>query len=121
MENRRYELIEPRGVTGSGLLGEGAYGLVYKALDKDTGNFVALKKIKPETERDGISSATLREVSILLKLRHNNIVRLLNVWNDRDNYNLIFELIDMDLKRVIDRAEDGISMDNIKVRPSLVE
>lgn len=27
-------------------VGEGTYGIVYKALDKQTGNFVALKKVR---------------------------------------------------------------------------
>jgi serine/threonine protein kinase len=35
-------------------LGEGAYGVVYKALDLETNNHVALKKIRLETEDEGV-------------------------------------------------------------------
>lgn len=30
-------------------IGEGTYGVVYKALDKHTGKFVALKKVRMES------------------------------------------------------------------------
>ena len=56
-------------------VGEGTYGFVYKAKDKITGEFVALKKIKLETEDEGIPSTALREISILKELDHTNIVK----------------------------------------------
>lgn len=56
-------------------VGEGTYGFVYKAKDKITGEFVALKKIKLETEDEGIPSTALREISILKELDHVNIVK----------------------------------------------
>jgi serine/threonine protein kinase len=58
----------------SGSCGEGTYGVVYKARDKQTDLFVAMKKIRLETEDEGIPSTTLREISTLRQLRHPNIV-----------------------------------------------
>ena len=39
-----------------GQVGEGTYGKVYKARNTLTGELVALKKIRMEAERDGVSS-----------------------------------------------------------------
>lgn len=55
-------------------LGEGTYGVVYKAVDKVTGETVALKKIRLEKEDDGVPSTAIREISLLKSLKHPNIV-----------------------------------------------
>lgn len=55
-------------------LGEGTYGVVYKAQDKVTGEYVALKKIRLEKEDDGVPSTAIREISLLKSLKHPNIV-----------------------------------------------
>ena len=67
-------------------VGEGAYGQVYLAEDKSTGTMVALKKLSfwrdvdgGGKERDGVGITTLREISHLFKVKHENIVRLLEV------------------------------------------
>ena len=56
-------------------IGEGTYGVVYKARDTTTGELVALKKIRLESEDEGIPSTALREISLLKELKHPNIVR----------------------------------------------
>jgi serine/threonine protein kinase len=99
---QRYRLIEPRVSSsaaniGNGVLGEGAYGVVYKAQDTETGVYVALKKIKLEHESDGISPSALREITILMQLSHENIVQLCDVLMEPQRLSLIFELVDMDL------------------------
>ena len=56
-------------------IGEGTYGVVYKARNKKTGKFAALKKIRLESEEEGVPSTAIREISLLKELRHPNIVR----------------------------------------------
>lgn len=57
-------------------LGEGTYGVVFKARDSVQKDFVALKKIKLENEDEGVPSTAMREISILKELQpHPNIVQ----------------------------------------------
>lgn len=53
----------------------GTYGVVYKARDVNSGNIVALKKIRLEAEDEGVPSTAIREISLLKELRDDNIVR----------------------------------------------
>jgi serine/threonine protein kinase len=47
---------------------------VYKAQDRQTGELVALKKIRLEGEDEGVPSTALREISLLKELQHPNVV-----------------------------------------------
>jgi len=47
------------------MLGDGAYGEVFKARDLQTGKIVALKKMKVQIEHEGVPSTVIREISIL--------------------------------------------------------
>lgn len=55
-------------------LGEGTYGVVYRAINTETGEVVAIKKIRLEKEDDGVPSTAIREISLLKNLKHPNIV-----------------------------------------------
>lgn len=55
-------------------IGEGTYGIVYKAQDT-SGGIYALKKIRLEQEDEGIPSTAIREISLLKELQHPNIVK----------------------------------------------
>lgn len=55
-------------------IGEGTYGIVYKAQDT-AGGIYALKKIRLEQEDEGIPSTAIREISLLKELQHPNIVK----------------------------------------------
>lgn len=57
-------------------IGEGTYGVVFKAKDTHQNKTVALKKIKLENDDEGVPSTAMREISILKELQpHPNIVR----------------------------------------------
>ena len=58
-------------------VGEGTYGVVYKARDRLTNKLVALKKIRLEHEDEGVPSTAIREISVLKELQHPNIVEYL--------------------------------------------
>lgn len=88
-------------------IGEGTYGVVYKAKDKRTGQLLALKKIRLEAEDEGIPSTAIREISLLKQLHHPNIVRLFDVVHTEKKLTLVFEFLDQDLKKYLDACGDN--------------
>lgn len=89
-------------------IGEGTYGVVYKAKDRVTGEIIALKKIRLEAEDEGIPSTAIREISLLKELQHPNIVRLYDVVHTERKLTLVFEYLDQDLKKYLDVCEGGL-------------
>lgn len=69
--NEKYRRLEK--------LGEGTYGVVYKAENLKTHEIVAIKMIKLEKEDDGVPSTAIREISLLKNLNHPNVVELKEV------------------------------------------
>ena len=61
--------------------GAGTFGVVYKGIDVDTEDAIALKKIKMEKEKHGFPITAIREIKILKELQHKNIVRLREIGN----------------------------------------
>lgn len=84
-------------------LGEGTYGVVFKARDRETDNIVALKKIRLENTDEGIPSTAIREISLLQELRHPNIVELKDIVHGENKLYLIFEFFNLDLKKYLDK------------------
>ncbi|XP_030854361.1 extracellular signal-regulated kinase 2 isoform X2 [Strongylocentrotus purpuratus] len=88
-------------------LGKGAYGIVWKAIDRRTREVVALKKIFDAFRNQTDAQRTFREIMFLQEFSdHKNIVKLLNVMraeNDKDIY-LVFEYMDTDLHAVIKKG-----------------
>ncbi|GLD57831.1 cyclin-dependent kinase 6 [Lates japonicus] len=107
-------------------IGEGAYGKVYKARDlKNGGRFVALKRVRVQTEEEGMPLSTIREVAVLRQLEafeHPNVVRLFDVCTvsrtDRETkLTLVFEHVDQDLTTYLEKAPDpGVPPETIKVK-----
>ncbi|ETO30642.1 protein kinase [Reticulomyxa filosa] len=92
---KKYELITR--------LGRGAYGIVWKAKNRKTGDIVALKKIFDAFHNATDAQRTFREVMFLKQLKHDNVIKLYQCYkanNDRDLY-LTFEHMETDLHAVI--------------------
>ena len=84
-------------------LGKGAYGIVWRALDKKTKEQIALKKVFDAFQNSTDAQRTYREVVYLLQMNHENIVQLRHVLkaeNDKDIY-LVFEYMETDLHATI--------------------
>eukprot|EP00177_Eucheuma_denticulatum_P005802 GFKZ01010589.1.p1 GENE.GFKZ01010589.1~~GFKZ01010589.1.p1 ORF type:complete len:308 (-),score=44.74 GFKZ01010589.1:3552-4475(-) len=96
-----------------GKIGEGTYGVVYKARELTTGHMIALKKIRLEQEEEGVPSTAIREISILKELSHPNIVLFKDVVHADKKLYLVFEYLDQDLKRFMDSVTS--------LRPALVK
>uniref|UniRef100_A0A1Q3EWI8 Putative serine/threonine kinase n=1 Tax=Culex tarsalis TaxID=7177 RepID=A0A1Q3EWI8_CULTA len=97
-------------------IGEGTYGVVYKGRNKVTGQIVAMKKIRLESDDEGIPSTAIREISLLKELKHPNIVSLEDVLMEENRLYLIFEFLSMDLKKYMDTlpAEKLMDPDLVK-------
>jgi len=93
---KRYEILQK--------LGKGAYGIVWRALDKRTKEVVALKKIFDAFQNSTDAQRTFREVEFLKQMSgHEHIITLTNVLkadNDRDVY-CVFEYMETDLHAAI--------------------
>ena len=81
------------------VLGQGTYGIVYKAKHKESGAIVAIKQIKLEKDDDGMPSTAVREISLLQNLKHPNIVELKEVLFNKSQLYLVFEYLEFDLKK----------------------
>ncbi|KAF7638919.1 Mitogen-activated protein kinase [Meloidogyne graminicola] len=66
--------VSPRYINLS-YIGEGAYGMVVSALDTITRERVAIKKISP-FEHQTFCQRTLREIKILSRFKHENIINI---------------------------------------------
>eukprot|EP00041_Stephanoeca_diplocostata_P007384 m.104457 g.104457 ORF g.104457 m.104457 type:complete len:312 (+) comp16849_c0_seq2:144-1079(+) len=91
-------------------LGEGTYGVVYKAQDRESGEIVALKRIRLDNNEEGVPFTALREISLLKELKHPNIVRLYDVLHSDRTLTLVFEFCKQDLRKYLDStSRDRVS------------
>uniref|UniRef100_UPI00358DFC45 extracellular signal-regulated kinase 2-like isoform X2 n=1 Tax=Myxine glutinosa TaxID=7769 RepID=UPI00358DFC45 len=87
-------------------IGKGVHCAVWKAVDRWTGDVVAIKKIYNAFRNLTDAQRTFREVIFLKEVDHPNIIKMKDVIpaeNDRDIY-LIFEFMDTDLQKVIQKG-----------------
>ena len=76
--------------------------IFFQGKNKKTNEIVAMKKIRLESEEEGVPSTAIREVSLLKELQHPNIVMLQDVIMQESRLYLIFEFLTMDLKKYLD-------------------
>ena len=104
MQNK-YEVI--------GIVGEGAYGIVYKCRNKETKEFVAIKKFK-ESEDEIVKKTMRRELKVLQILKNENIVEFKEAFKRKGNLFLVFEFVERNLLELLDQSPNGLNPKLIK-------
>uniref|UniRef100_H3A120 Cyclin dependent kinase 13 n=1 Tax=Latimeria chalumnae TaxID=7897 RepID=H3A120_LATCH len=107
-----------------GIIGEGTYGQVYKARDKDTGEMVALKKVRLDNEKEGFPITAIREIKILRQLNHRSIINMKEIVTDKEDaldfkkdkgaFYLVFEYMDHDLMGLLESGLVYFNENHIK-------
>jgi len=76
------------------IIGKGSYGSVYKVQHKSSGIFRAMKIIKKSNiELQDDEQKFLKEIEILMKIDHPNIIKIYEYYTDEINYLIITEFI----------------------------
>lgn len=94
-------------------VGQGTFGEVFKARCRETGKFVALKKVLMENEREGFPITALREIRILQLLDDENVVKLHEICRTKANefnrskstFFLVFEFCEHDLAGLLSNTK----------------
>lgn len=98
----------------SSVIGTGTYSTVHKGFSNLTYCAVALKEIRLERD-EGVPFTAIREASLLKALRHNNIISLHDIIYTGRTLTLVFEYVDQDLSRYMDKCDHKIDMNNVKL------
>lgn len=95
---------------------EGTYGIVYRAQERETGEIVALKKLKLEREREGFPVTSLREINALMQARHRNIVNIreMVVGRELNSVFIVMDFIEHDLRGLMDDMPQPFSISETK-------
>ena len=112
-----YGLIEgdtPEGLARS-LLGQGGMGNVYRGIDTQTGEPVAIKALKPEivASNPDLVERFVREGEALRQLNHPNIVKLLAAAEQDNQHYLVMEFVDGGSLRDLIKQEKPLSISRI--------
>ncbi|KAK7856475.1 mitogen-activated protein kinase like protein d5 [Quercus suber] len=94
-------------------IGKGAYGIVCSALNSETNEHVALKKIANAFDNKIDAKRTLREIKLLRHMEHENVVAIRDIIPppQREAFNdvyIAYELMDTDLHQII-RSNQALS------------
>ncbi|KZS92942.1 Pkinase-domain-containing protein [Sistotremastrum niveocremeum HHB9708] len=95
---------------------EGSYGVVFRARDKQTGDLVALKKLKLDQEKHGFPITALREINALMTCRHENVVgiREVVVGDTLTQVFIVMDFIEHDLKTLLTTMPSPFLQSEIK-------
>lgn len=96
-------------------LGQGTYGQVTEGRNVKTGQRVAMKRSRFETNSDDfIPASAVREMALMKDLNHRNIVRIQDISCNSSRVYMVIELADLDLKKYLKEKHRGIPRDVVR-------
>ena len=96
-----------------GVIGDGAYGLVLKAVLAENGDVVAVKKMKRKFY-NWQECMELREIKSLKKLSHQNIIKLKEVIRENDELFFVFDYCENNLFQVMSSTQKGFTDNRVR-------
>lgn len=102
----RYKILET--------VGDGTYGSVVKAVNKNTEEIVAIKKMK-QKYYTWDECMSLREIKALRKLNHKNIVKLKEVIRVKDDLYFVFEFMEKNVYQKIQHRSEDLPEKDVKI------
>ncbi|XP_072112630.1 cyclin-dependent kinase-like 2 isoform X8 [Mobula birostris] len=97
-----------------GMLGEGSYGMVTKCRNKENGRIVAIKKFLEGDDDKFVKKIAMREIRLLKRLRHENLVSLLEVFKKKGRWFLVFEYMDRTLLDDLEQFPKGLDYSRVR-------
>ncbi|HEB34812.1 hypothetical protein LCGC14_0599380 [marine sediment metagenome] len=107
------------------ILGKGAMGIVYRALDPDINREVAVKTIRfdlvsEEDDREEMMERFMREAQAAGKLTHPNIITIYDVGREKEMTYIVMQLIEgHSLQKVISSGEKNSTEEVIRLMDQL--
>ena len=95
---------------------EGSYGVVSRARDTETGEIVALKRLKLNKEKNGFPVTSLREIRTLMGARHPHVVNIREVvmGDEIDQVYIVMDFIEHDLKTLMENMREPFLQSEVK-------
>ena len=115
MSNSQPELLNNRYISEK-KIGGGAFGIVYLANDTLTSQKVAIKQISKTLldSSDYLFQAFFKEIQIMEICNCKNSVKIFEYFEDKENYNIVMELCDLDLELILKKREKGFNVLEIR-------
>ena len=90
------------------VIGEGTYGKVFKAQERETGILVAIKRFKQSEDEDSHATKTMnREIKVLRDYKMSNIVNLRSVFHSDNKLHLVFDYEERNLLEELQQARNN--------------
>lgn len=100
-------------------IGHGAYGVVISALDKTSGNKVAIKKITRAFDDPIDAKRILREIKLMKKFTHENVIQIVDIIpppstaEEFEDVYIVQDLMETDLHRII-YSRQALTIDHVQ-------
>ncbi|XP_062513596.1 serine/threonine-protein kinase MAK-like isoform X2 [Corticium candelabrum] len=96
------------------VIGEGAYGVVMKCRHKLNNEWVAIKKFKDAEDDSEARRAITRELSMLQKIKHKNIVSLRETFRRKGKLYMVFDFVEKNFLQLLEEHPNGIEISLVR-------